>query len=89
MQATLAWSPREVYCSTMTVAEDIMYEVSRKAGLTESDLAALIFGRQKAYQQRVNSTCRKLVSEGRLIRDGNGGWGDPFTYRLPPIKRRV
>ena len=74
---------------TMTVADDIMEEVRRKAGLTEAELAALIFGRSKAYQQRVNSTCRRLIREGQIVRKGNGGQADPFTYHLPPIKRRI
>ena len=72
----------------MTVADDIMYEVSRKSGLTEIEIAALLFGRKNAYQQRVNSTCRRLVSEGKLLRDGKGGATDSFTYRIPPIRRR-
>jgi hypothetical protein len=49
----------------------------------------LIFGRDNAYQQRVNSTCRRLIAEGKLVRHGRGGQGDPFTYHLPPIRRRV
>jgi hypothetical protein len=72
----------------MTVADDILDEVSRKAGLTEMEIAALLFGRKNAYQQRVNSTCRRLVNDGKLIRDGKGGANDPFTYRIPPIRRR-
>jgi hypothetical protein len=71
----------------MTVADDIMHEVRRKAGRTEDELAALIFGRDNAYQQRVNSTCRRLVSEGKIIRKGKGGQNDPFTYHLPPLRR--
>ncbi|MGP8232923.1 MAG: hypothetical protein ACLQL2_09700 [Methylovirgula sp.] len=71
----------------MTVADDILDEVRRKPGLTEIDLAALIFGRQNAYQQRVNSVCRHLAAEGRLIRKGKGGFADPFTYHLPPMRR--
>jgi hypothetical protein len=73
----------------MTVADDIMQEVRRKAGRTEGELAALIFGRGEAYQQRVNSTCRRLVSERKLVRKGKGGQSDPFTYHLPTITRRV
>jgi hypothetical protein len=73
----------------MTVRDDILYEVKRKAGRTEEDLAALIFGRDNAYQQRVNSTCRRLITEGLIERQGRGGPGDPYTYRIPPIKRRV
>jgi hypothetical protein len=73
----------------MTVASDILREVSAKAGLTERDISALLFGRRNGYQQRVNSTCRRLVQERRLERQGNGGYSDPFTYRIPPIRRRL
>ena len=73
----------------MTIADDIMYEVKRKAGRTEDELAALIFGRDNAYQQRVNAACRKLVEEGKVVRHGKGGFYDPFTYHLPPMKRRI
>ena len=73
----------------MTVADDIIYEVRRRAGHTEEELAALIFGRDNAYQQRVNSTCRRLVAEGKIVRKGNGGASDPFTYHLPPFPRRI
>jgi hypothetical protein len=73
----------------MTIAEDILAEVRRKPGLTESDLAAIIFGRKNAYQQRVNQDCRMLVAQGKLVREGKGGVADPFTYRFPPIRRRV
>lgn len=72
----------------MTVADDILEEVRRKSGLTEADLAALLFGRRNGYQQRVNSTCRRLVEEGLIERQGKGGAADPYTYRMPPIKRR-
>lgn len=73
----------------MTVADDILEEVRRKGGHTEADLAALIFGRSNAYQQRVNSTCRRLVKEGKIIRKGEGGQNDPFRYYLPPLPRRI
>ncbi|MEY9879823.1 hypothetical protein ABIA43_001357 [Bradyrhizobium sp. USDA 328] len=73
----------------MTVADDILNEVRRKGGHTEDDLAALIFGRSNAYQQRVNSTCRRLVKEGKIIRKGEGGQNDPFRYYLPPFPRRI
>jgi len=71
----------------MTVADDIMYEVRRRAGRTESELAALIFGRDNAYQQRVNSTCRRLIAERQVVRRGRGGAHDPFTYHLPLMRR--
>jgi hypothetical protein len=44
---------------------------------------------RNGYQQRVNSTCRRLVEEGIIVRQGRGGPGDPFTYHLPRINRRV
>ena len=75
----------------MTIIDDVLREVRIKEGRTEDDLAALIFGRDRAYQQRVNAACRQLVSEGTIIRKGNGGAYDPYTYWLPPappIKRR-
>ncbi|MCP9626072.1 hypothetical protein NML43_03095 [Rhodopseudomonas palustris] len=72
----------------MAIEDDILHEVRRKAGRTEDELAALIFGRENAYQQRVNSTCRRLVQEGKVIRKGKGGASDPYTYHLPPIERR-
>jgi hypothetical protein len=75
--------------AAMTIADDIIYEVTRRSGLTEVELAALLFGRRSGYQQRVNSICRRLVEEGRIVRHGNGGRGDPYNYHLPPIKRRV
>jgi hypothetical protein len=73
----------------MTVADNIMQEVRRKSGRTEDELAALIFGRDNAYQQRGNSTCRRLIAQGKLVRHGRGRQGDPFTYHLPPIRGRV
>lgn len=36
----------------MTIADDILAEVKHKPSLTENDLAAIIFGRKNAYQQR-------------------------------------
>jgi hypothetical protein len=72
----------------MTIADDILNEVRRKSGLTEMELATLLFGRGQAYQQRVNSTCRRLVAAGQLFRQGKGGLIDPFTYHLPPTKKR-
>lgn len=71
----------------MPIEDDIMHEVRREAGRTEGELVALIFGQDAAYQQRVNSTCRKLVREGRVLRRGKGGATDPFTYHLPLIER--
>lgn len=72
----------------MTVADDILREIHRKEGQTEEELAARIFGRENAYQQRVNSTCRRLIEEGKIVRHGEGGQVNPFTYHLRPIKSR-
>lgn len=72
----------------MTVADDIEDLVRRRPGCTEAEMAAQLFP-DDAYEQRVNSTCRRLVKEGRLQRQGLGGNGDPFRYYFPnraPIK---
>jgi hypothetical protein len=66
----------------VSIADEILDEVRRKPGLTEYEIAVLIFGRRNGYQQRVNADCRKLVKQGWLIRDGKGGPTDPFKYRL-------
>jgi hypothetical protein len=76
----------------MTIADDIVALVRRKGhrlNLTEEDIAEMLFGQDNAYQQRVNSDCRLLINQGRLVRHGKGGPGDPCTYHIPPIKRRV
>jgi hypothetical protein len=74
----------------MTIADDIVALVQRKhrLRLTEEDIADMLYGQNHGYQQRVNSDCRLLVQQGRLVRHGKGGPADPYTYSLPPIKRR-
>jgi hypothetical protein len=72
----------------MGLADQIEDLVRRKPGLTEIELARLLHGRA-AYQQGINSACRRLVAEGRLERQGRGGWQHPFTYYPPGIKRRA
>ena len=69
----------------MTVQDDVLREVRIKEGQTEIELAALLFGRNRAYQQRVNPACRQLVAATRIVRKGNGGAYDPYTYWLPPM----
>jgi hypothetical protein len=61
------------------LADHLEQLVWRRPGLTELALAKSIFGRM-GYQQRVNSTCRRLFREGRVERHGTGGPGHPFTY---------
>ena len=68
-----------VHIGKMTLADDIDLLVSCRPGLTELALAKSLFGRM-GYQQRVNSTCRRLFREGHLERHGTGGPGHPFTY---------
>jgi len=67
------------HITKMVLADDIDLLVFRKPGLTELGLAKSLFGRT-GYQQRVNSTRRRLVREGRVERRGTGGHGHPFTY---------
>jgi hypothetical protein len=75
----------------MTIADQVEALVMRKRrlSLSEIDIADCLFGEANAYQQRVNFACRQLVREGRLVRHGEGGPGDPYTYRPTPIRRRV
>lgn len=75
----------------MTVLERIedLVRQNVKLQLTEKNIADMLFGQFYAYQQRVNSACRRLVAEGRLVREGKGGASDPYVYRLPPMLRRI
>lgn len=63
----------------MTVIDDIEELINRKPGLSEVELAAELFG-HGARQQRVNPSCRLLSKDGRVVRRGLGGNGDPFRY---------
>jgi hypothetical protein len=65
----------------MTIEQRIVEIVKQWRDLTERKIAERIFG-SEAYQQRVNSTCVRLVRKGILVREGRGGNGDPFRYRL-------
>lgn len=65
----------------MTVHEQIEDLVGRRPGLTEAEIASILFGAD-GYQQRVNSDCRWLVGQGRIRRQGDGGPADPFRYYL-------
>jgi len=73
----------------MTIADDIDALVKRKwrLRLTEEDIADMLFGQNNASQQRVNSACRQLVEEKRLVRLGKGGPSNPYTYAPPPMER--
>ncbi|WP_156510579.1 hypothetical protein [Labrenzia sp. OB1] len=65
-----------------TVQERIKERVAEQPGLTEAELAQAIFG-MDGYQQRVNSTCRRMITRGEIERHGDVGSTDPFTYYLP------
>lgn len=65
----------------MALADDILELVARRSHLTEAEIASALFG-ATAYQQRVNSTCRRLIRQGQLKRYGQGGATDPFTYTM-------
>jgi hypothetical protein len=62
----------------MTVIDQIEALVQSRSGLTEAAIADQLF--ENGYQQRVNPSCRRLVREKRLRREGKGGAGDPFRY---------
>lgn len=64
--------------NTSAKAELLSY-IRKRPGMTEVELAAKMFGPGTA-QPRVNPICRALVAEGRVVREGRGGHGDPFTY---------
>ena len=73
-------APRDIVrIGKMALADHIDQLVSHRPGMTELALAKSLFGRV-GYQQRVNSTCRRLFREGHLERHGTGGPGHPFTY---------
>jgi len=68
-----------------TVQERIKERIMERQGLTEAELAHAIFG-MDGYQQRVNSTCRRMIARGEIERHGDGGPADPFTYHLSGSK---
>ncbi len=62
----------------MTLGQRILTLIAERPRLTESEIAERLF--DDPYQQRVNSTCRRLLAEGRVRREGRGGPGDPYRY---------
>ena len=79
-------APRDIVrIGKMALADHIDQLVSHRPGMTELALAKSLFGRV-GYQQRVNSTCRRLFREGHLERNGTGGPGhsSPITQEEPP-----
>ena len=66
----------------MALADEIEELVRRQPGLADLDLVRMLHDRAGS-QQQIKSTCRRLVAEGRIGRQGRGGWGNPFTYYPP------
>ena len=64
----------------MALIDELEALIAKRPGLTEAELAEAIYG-PDAYQQKVNSTCRRLLKTGRVERTG-AGWSDPYRYRL-------
>lgn len=69
----------------MTVAQQIIRIIREKPGLTERQIAERLFGEDGSIQ-RVNPTCRKLLTMGWVVRQGRGWAADPFTYHLAKPK---
>jgi hypothetical protein len=69
----------------MALADEIEELVRRQPGLADLDLVRMLHDRAGS-QQQIKSTCRRLVAEGRIERQGRGGWQKPFTY-FPPGER--
>lgn len=61
------------------VLDAVHDEISRNPGRTELELTRAIYGEHPFYS-RVNVQCRRLILEGRIYRQGNGGRKDPFRY---------
>lgn len=62
-----------------TISDVLLFLIDNGPGRTETELAQAIFGNE-AYQQRVNSDCKLLLSMGRVERRGEGGPADPYRY---------
>lgn len=62
------------------IAVKILELVRHRPGMTELEIAKLIYG-PAALQPQVNQVCRKLVAAGSLTRRG-AGRSDPFTYHF-------
>jgi hypothetical protein len=65
----------------LTLLERVVAAIMRRPGMTEAEIAGSLFGRD-GYQQKINPACRRLLATGKILREGKGGPGDPFTYRI-------
>ena len=64
----------------MTLRARICDVIHSRPGLTELELARVIYG-PFAYQELVRAVCRQLLEDGYIVRRGRGGRHDPFTYK--------
>lgn len=64
----------------MALIDDLEAIIAKRPGLTEAELAEAVYG-PRAYQQRVNPTCRRLIKLGKVERTGCG-YSDPYRYRM-------
>jgi hypothetical protein len=60
-------------------ADEIEKLVRSTPGITDMALARALHERAGG-RPRINSICRRLVAEGRIERQGRGGWRQPFTF---------
>ena len=63
----------------LTIADVLVFLISKGPGRTEEQLAVAIFG-GAGYQQRVNRDCRFLVAQGKVERRGSRVLSDPYRY---------
>jgi hypothetical protein len=63
----------------MALSDDLEALIARRPGLTEAQLADDLFG-ANGYQQRVNSTCRRMLKQGRVRREGRGYRAETHRY---------
>ena len=68
--------------AALSQIDDIEDLIRRSPGMSEIEIAR----GPEAYQQLVNQHCRRLAREGRVKREGRGGFAEPFTYH--PSKLR-
>lgn len=71
-----------------TLVEEVYHVVRDKSGLTEAQIARMIF-RRNGYPQQVNPAYRQLVEAERVERHGSGTSWHPYTYSLkqPKVRR--
>ena len=67
----------------MATIDDVLREVNINEGHTQAELATRIFGRARAYPQRVSAACLELVAAGVIERKGKGTPFNPYTFWLP------